>query len=898
MTPPPIQALLQHETFVRELAGRYAPNAELAEDLIQDTWVTALRRPPKGSVRRWLSRVVRNHAIDTWRRERYRTAQSSVVPLDEDSPDAVFERTLLTEELAQALGALDERQRTVIELRFVMGLTPGEVAERLGLSIETVRTRQKRALAKLRARLDRELGPRRAEALLLGVLARITRDVPPARAVAGVSVMAVAVLALAGFGFFAGWRSLGPAKSGEGPSTGAELVRAEAATLETAVVRDPVVRALAPPRTGRTPDVEVIVEDIHGAPVPGAIVRTAPWEVEATAIRQRGRTDERGRLTLARADASGWVWAVSPGGRASRATSLRYASMRSGEVVLRLTERPIEVRGQVLDSAGRGVAGARVDVTFQNSVGVEIGEPLNIGPRPPSCTSDAEGRFRVTVHEPTTFTVYVLASGFAPVLRKIEGARLRATAGDDRVLTVRLSPPASVRGQLLLADGTPAAGGRVSVVHGALRRNARADDDGRFELDGLPRAALELVATHAAGWAATSIDATSGARHVWDARLDQEPQVRGRVVDETGRPLADWTVAMEREPKGRIDELYQEHRPGSTTLTDGDGRFRFERVVPGAARLIGLSPDDRFGAARAEWQGIAAGMDVVLTAAPSTASVRAKLGTVDRSPTDVIVFLSSPLLRRARVAFPDASGELLLTGLPAGNYALVLWAPGCGHRGSPGSPFTLRAGEARDLGRIAFGSVGTLDVRVVRADGGVLGELEAWVFDNGAWVRLDAAAPVRGVATLGADRLRLENFGAGTAELLLLAPGYGSLRASAEVVAGAERAVELSIGPGAPCELIVDRAPDSAWHYVGVRLEAVQHAAPVEGAIEAGYASWDHRTTGLHDRPRWRRELRLPPGEYVLRAIDAWPPFPTIVERAFTVSGSEAHTASIDVYVP
>ena len=68
------------------------------------------------------------------------------------------------EELRRAVGeavlALDEPYRATIWLRFREQLPPREVARRMGVPVETVRTRSRRALHELRLELDRSYGDR------------------------------------------------------------------------------------------------------------------------------------------------------------------------------------------------------------------------------------------------------------------------------------------------------------------------------------------------------------------------------------------------------------------------------------------------------------------------------------------------------------------------------------------------------------------------------------------------------------------------------------------------------------------------------------------------------------------------------------------------------------------
>jgi RNA polymerase sigma factor (sigma-70 family) len=97
----------------------------------------------------WVMRVTINVAVDTLRRQ---DRPAPPVPLQEDLADA----TALRLTLAQALARLPRRQREVLTLRYLSGLTEAEVAECLHLSTNTVKAHARRGRAALRRRLGDE----------------------------------------------------------------------------------------------------------------------------------------------------------------------------------------------------------------------------------------------------------------------------------------------------------------------------------------------------------------------------------------------------------------------------------------------------------------------------------------------------------------------------------------------------------------------------------------------------------------------------------------------------------------------------------------------------------------------------------------------------------------------
>jgi RNA polymerase sigma-70 factor (ECF subfamily) len=125
-----------------------------AEDVTQHVFLKLMSvihkyRPREVPFTSWLLRVARNVAIDHVRRRQ-------ALPCEE-----VYDKTRLNDEsgddrrrgLEQALGALPEEQRSVIILRHLMGLTPGEIAIQMGRTESSVHGLHHRA----RQTLKREL---------------------------------------------------------------------------------------------------------------------------------------------------------------------------------------------------------------------------------------------------------------------------------------------------------------------------------------------------------------------------------------------------------------------------------------------------------------------------------------------------------------------------------------------------------------------------------------------------------------------------------------------------------------------------------------------------------------------------------------------------------------------
>jgi len=171
-----IEELLNEAGWLRRLAASLVRDAAQAEDLVQDTWVAALRRPPRSrdEPRPWLARVARNLAHNARRSHSRREVREDLAHEERANPgpDALAQEAEAQRLLAEAVTRLAEPLRAVIVLRYFQGLDSSAAAARLAVPASTVRTRLQKALEELRAELDRRFeGGRRSWAAFLAPLA-------------------------------------------------------------------------------------------------------------------------------------------------------------------------------------------------------------------------------------------------------------------------------------------------------------------------------------------------------------------------------------------------------------------------------------------------------------------------------------------------------------------------------------------------------------------------------------------------------------------------------------------------------------------------------------------------------------------------------------------------------
>jgi RNA polymerase sigma-70 factor, ECF subfamily len=157
-----------------ELCRRYAPSVcrfaamiagstADADDLAQEALLRAVRAigsydPLKGTPEAWMWRIVVNAARDSARRRERAVGLLDrlmfAAPREVESVEATVLARLRDADLHAHIRRLPHRDRTLLALRFGAGLDTAEVGAAVGLNPDSTGKALRRALARLRARLE------------------------------------------------------------------------------------------------------------------------------------------------------------------------------------------------------------------------------------------------------------------------------------------------------------------------------------------------------------------------------------------------------------------------------------------------------------------------------------------------------------------------------------------------------------------------------------------------------------------------------------------------------------------------------------------------------------------------------------------------------------------------
>src|SRR5262249_58153200 len=152
--------LVRHGGFVKALARELARDEDEADELAARTLAEAVaRRPETGAglrvwLRRVLSRLASRSRRDAERRRLRERAAFEATGGDRRVAPATVDlvaRIELEHAIAAAFATLEEPYQRTLFLRFFDDRTPAWIAAEDGVPVETVKTRLKRGLAKLRA---------------------------------------------------------------------------------------------------------------------------------------------------------------------------------------------------------------------------------------------------------------------------------------------------------------------------------------------------------------------------------------------------------------------------------------------------------------------------------------------------------------------------------------------------------------------------------------------------------------------------------------------------------------------------------------------------------------------------------------------------------------------------
>ncbi len=599
ITPAVPRWLLEDKAWLLRVARGLTDDAHLAEDVVQNAYLAALRSPPRDPARRrgWLRIVVRNFIRLSHREETRRVARERIHSRPEAAPpaEACVEEEELRELVATAASELAEPYRHTVIEHFYRGRTTNEIAEEEGIAPNTVRVRVRRALILLTAKLDRRVGGRRAVWLLplLGLFLPAERlealaaeraereGVAPAtagsapywRAAAPVAVLGV-IVALVVF------LDRNPEASGTEPG---HRVAVESGAAPSETIRrathgrpdDELAVVLPSSRIDRLPSglprFIAVRNRASGDPIRGADVYLDPqtmdserlargrtpldWLTQPFATKLVGRTDASGRLTLPPLHLGRDRLLVRAPGFLEHRERSRLRRGTEGEGLFEVSLRPAET-GHVMVLLPGGTPERDVPVRVIGASGAVL-----------DGLTDREGRFAYPLEE-AEHRIEIDLPGFAAV-------RELALPPEQTITLIRASDRTAL---VTDARGQPVSEARVTITLPPRTRIEVASDRS---------GAVIFSAPEGEGAVRFAVEHEDHPRTSFERPLSSRSPFRLNLAD------AAWVEGIVQGPEGAIADATVLAVPGGPffvrdvvrVATGLDGRFRLGPLLPGDTLL-------------------------------------------------------------------------------------------------------------------------------------------------------------------------------------------------------------------------------------------------------------------------------------------------------------------------
>ncbi|MFN0207479.1 MAG: sigma-70 family RNA polymerase sigma factor [Planctomycetota bacterium] len=615
------ETLASYDRFIRSIARSLITDAHAVDDVVQQTYVAALQKPPDATnrFRAWIATVARNFARAANRKQQLhdrherKSAKSELLPSAAEM--AQIEET--RHRLAQALIQLPETYRSVLWFRYYDNLPPRAIAKKLDISVETVRTRLKRGIMILRQQLDREYGSRREWSLAVVPLATsgmlssgggsiltnasilmITKTKVWAAA-AALLVLSIAFWALWGFG-----------ENETKDSANVALQKTNDPVLVTNVPSQP--ETIARTEASSRPETDPSIDNAGVASKPaageekGSIVVRVIWgddNTPAVGITARvigaHRSNRYFLAPMVVTDSDGSFRADNlPVGntwiRFDRwlGKSIKVKSAEVTEITLTIP-KGFNVEGTVRNSSGHPVAGADVILDEQGESEVAITK------------TDSEGKYKIrSVSIGMIYYIGARADGYAPCKHVQLYSRETTPLTFNFVLP---GPGGGVSGRAVDYNNKPVANVRISVMPGdpALPENlalvnrsdyglqvVNTDKDGNYSIRGLLPGPYHIWArVNGLSIFRNQFQALASGDANINIQFERSSTILGTVRTPDGAPAADIVVTNTSFAGSDTPDRIE-------TKTDADGKYELHGAPAGKIRIF--AGDTKLGKASVE----------------------------------------------------------------------------------------------------------------------------------------------------------------------------------------------------------------------------------------------------------------------------------------------------------
>lgn len=152
----------RYENVVYQYALRMTSNPADAKDLMQETFVSVCRSLAEfrgdSGFKTWLLKIAHFRCIEHYRRRKFFAGEDELANIDAEPEQACPELKLVENQkmnqILSIMATLPFEQKLIVELKVFQQLTFEQIAEQLGISGNTVKSRFYKSLDKLKILLE------------------------------------------------------------------------------------------------------------------------------------------------------------------------------------------------------------------------------------------------------------------------------------------------------------------------------------------------------------------------------------------------------------------------------------------------------------------------------------------------------------------------------------------------------------------------------------------------------------------------------------------------------------------------------------------------------------------------------------------------------------------------
>ena len=155
--------------FIRQYVGDFEQSADLTQDTFVKVWKNIKKFDVQKSFKVWIFQIARNTAIDFLRKKKeihfsdLENEEGDPIDFEDNAQDIekIIEKKEVQEKIRKIFESLPENYKTTLLMYYQSELNFREISEIMGMPIDTIKSRHRRAILAIKKEIAKENAPKR-----------------------------------------------------------------------------------------------------------------------------------------------------------------------------------------------------------------------------------------------------------------------------------------------------------------------------------------------------------------------------------------------------------------------------------------------------------------------------------------------------------------------------------------------------------------------------------------------------------------------------------------------------------------------------------------------------------------------------------------------------------------